>query len=89
MIDLSPGWDAVYRAKTNSKKRNLHKRRRRQLGELGEVTTTTARRLDELEEPPDVRRPVLRRPPDRRACPIHVANSSRSFPAFLSLRSIS
>ena len=35
------------------------------------------------------RRPVVRRPPDRRAWPIHVANSSRSFPAFLSLRSIS
>ena len=31
------GWDEVYRAKTTSKKRNLHKRRRRQLGELGEL----------------------------------------------------
>ncbi len=49
VIDLSAGWDAVYRAKTNSKKRNLHRRRRRQLGELGTVTTTVARRLDELE----------------------------------------
>jgi CelD/BcsL family acetyltransferase involved in cellulose biosynthesis len=49
VIDLSGGWDAVYRSKTNSKKRNLHKRRRRQLGELGTVTTTVARRLDELE----------------------------------------
>src|SRR5215217_4703882 len=26
VIDLSPGWDAVYRAKTNAKKRNLHRR---------------------------------------------------------------
>ena len=49
VIDLSPGWDAVYRAKTNAKKRNLHRRRRRQLGELGTLTTTVARRLDELE----------------------------------------
>jgi CelD/BcsL family acetyltransferase involved in cellulose biosynthesis len=49
VIDLSPGWDAVYRAKTNSKKRNLHRRRRRQLGELGAVTTTVARRPAELE----------------------------------------
>jgi CelD/BcsL family acetyltransferase involved in cellulose biosynthesis len=50
VIDLSPGWEAVYRAKTNAKKRNLHRRRRRQMGEqLGDVTTTVARRLDELE----------------------------------------
>jgi CelD/BcsL family acetyltransferase involved in cellulose biosynthesis len=50
VIDLTPGWDTVYRSKTNAKKRNLHRRRRRQIGEqLGEVTTTVARRLDELE----------------------------------------
>src|SRR5918992_1945155 len=49
VLDLSAGWDAVYRAKTNSKKRNLHKRRRRQLAELGPLEVTTARTLDALE----------------------------------------
>jgi len=49
VLDISAGWDEVYRTKTNSKKRNLHKRRRRQLGELGEVTAVTARELPELE----------------------------------------
>ena len=37
MLDLSAGWDAVYRDKTNAKKRNLHRRRRRQLGEQGAI----------------------------------------------------
>ena len=49
VLDLRNGWDAVYRAKTNSKKRNLHKRRRRQLSELGKVEVERARALDELE----------------------------------------
>jgi CelD/BcsL family acetyltransferase involved in cellulose biosynthesis len=49
VLDLTPGWDAVYRAKTNAKKRNLHRRRRRQLGELGTLTTTVARELGDLE----------------------------------------
>ncbi len=49
VLDLDEGWDAAYRAKTSSKKRNLHRRRRRQLGELGAVTTTVARDLDQLE----------------------------------------
>ena len=49
VLDISAGWDEVYRTKTNSKKRNLHKRRRRQLGELGEVTAITARDMPELE----------------------------------------
>jgi CelD/BcsL family acetyltransferase involved in cellulose biosynthesis len=35
VLDLTPGWDEVYRAKTGSKKRNLHRRRRRQLAEQG------------------------------------------------------
>jgi CelD/BcsL family acetyltransferase involved in cellulose biosynthesis len=48
VVDLNGGWDAVYRAKTNAKKRNLHKRRRRQLSELGELTVTVAREPDEL-----------------------------------------
>ena len=42
-------WETVYRAKTTSKRRNLHKRRRRQLSELGRLETKVARRLDELE----------------------------------------
>jgi CelD/BcsL family acetyltransferase involved in cellulose biosynthesis len=49
VLDLAPGWDAVYRAKASSRKRNLHRRRRRQLGELGRVTVTVARDPDELE----------------------------------------
>jgi CelD/BcsL family acetyltransferase involved in cellulose biosynthesis len=49
VLDLTPGWDAVYRAKTTSKKRNLHRRRRRQLGELGQLTVDVARELHELE----------------------------------------
>jgi len=48
VLDLTDGWDAVYRAKTNSKKRNLHRRRRRQLAELGELEVTVARTLEEL-----------------------------------------
>jgi CelD/BcsL family acetyltransferase involved in cellulose biosynthesis len=48
VLDISAGWDAAYRAKTTSKKRNLHKRRRRQLGELGDLSVTTARELHEL-----------------------------------------
>ena len=51
----APGWDAVYRDKTNAKKRNLHRRRRRQLGELGELTVSVARELPELQ--PRSRRP--------------------------------
>ena len=48
VLDLSAGWDAVYRDKTNAKKRNLHRRRRRQLGEQGELTVSVARELPEL-----------------------------------------
>jgi CelD/BcsL family acetyltransferase involved in cellulose biosynthesis len=49
VLDLTTGWDAVYRAKTDSKKRNLHKRRRRQLSEQGqELKVVRARTLDEL-----------------------------------------
>jgi CelD/BcsL family acetyltransferase involved in cellulose biosynthesis len=48
VLDLAAGWDEVYRAKTTSKKRNLHRRRRRQLGELGELTVSVAREPDEL-----------------------------------------
>jgi CelD/BcsL family acetyltransferase involved in cellulose biosynthesis len=48
VLDLSPSWDAVYREKTNSKKRNLHSRRRRQLAELGKLEVVVARGLEDL-----------------------------------------
>jgi len=49
VLDLAAGWDAVYRAKTSSKKRNLHRRRRRQLAETGRLEVVRARTLAELE----------------------------------------
>jgi CelD/BcsL family acetyltransferase involved in cellulose biosynthesis len=50
VLDLTGGWEAVYRAKTDSKKRNHHQRRRRQLAELGrELTVEHARTHTELE----------------------------------------
>jgi CelD/BcsL family acetyltransferase involved in cellulose biosynthesis len=48
VLDLEGGWDAVYRAKTSSKRRNLHGRRRKQLARLGEVSFDIARDLEEL-----------------------------------------
>jgi CelD/BcsL family acetyltransferase involved in cellulose biosynthesis len=48
VLDLSDGWDAVYRRKTNSRKRAHHKHRRRQLDSLGEVELIHARTLSEL-----------------------------------------
>jgi CelD/BcsL family acetyltransferase involved in cellulose biosynthesis len=50
VLDLSPGWDAVYRSKLPSKRRNHHRRRRRQLAELGRVEVTVARTEPELEQ---------------------------------------
>jgi CelD/BcsL family acetyltransferase involved in cellulose biosynthesis len=50
VLDLSPGWDAVYRAKLPSKRRNHHRRRRRQLAELGRVEVAVARTEPELEQ---------------------------------------
>ncbi len=49
VLDLTDGWPAVYRAKTSSKKRSLHRRRRRQLAALGRLEVSVARRLEELE----------------------------------------
>jgi CelD/BcsL family acetyltransferase involved in cellulose biosynthesis len=50
VLDLSGGWEDVYRAKTNAKKRNLHHRRRRQLAEQGaRLEVDCARTLDRLE----------------------------------------
>ena len=48
VLDLEAGWDEVYRAKTSAKRRNLHRRRRKQLGQLGEVSFEVARDLEEL-----------------------------------------
>jgi CelD/BcsL family acetyltransferase involved in cellulose biosynthesis len=50
VLDLAPDWDAVYKAKTGSKKRNLHRRRRRQLAELGSLEVVVARSPAELAE---------------------------------------
>ena len=49
VLDMPDGWNAAYEAKTSSKKRNLHRRRLRQLGEVGEVEFTVGRTADELE----------------------------------------
>jgi CelD/BcsL family acetyltransferase involved in cellulose biosynthesis len=48
VLDLTDGWDASYRAKTSSKKRSLHRRRRRQLAGLGSLDVSVARSPDEL-----------------------------------------
>jgi CelD/BcsL family acetyltransferase involved in cellulose biosynthesis len=49
VLDLTPGFDAVYSAKTSSKRRNLHKRRLRQLSELGgDLRFSVARTPEEL-----------------------------------------
>jgi CelD/BcsL family acetyltransferase involved in cellulose biosynthesis len=48
VMDLEAGWEEAYRAKTSAKRRNLHRRRRRQLEGLGAVTFDVARTLDEL-----------------------------------------
>jgi CelD/BcsL family acetyltransferase involved in cellulose biosynthesis len=49
VLDVSQGWEATYRAKTDSRKRAHHKRRRRQIAELGNVRVARARTLEELE----------------------------------------
>jgi CelD/BcsL family acetyltransferase involved in cellulose biosynthesis len=49
VLDISDGWDAAYRAKTNSRKRSHHNHRRRQLAQLGEVELIHARTLAEHE----------------------------------------
>jgi CelD/BcsL family acetyltransferase involved in cellulose biosynthesis len=49
VMDLTGGdWNTVYRAKTTSKKRGQHRRRRRQLAALGRLETTVARTAEEL-----------------------------------------
>lgn len=49
VLDLTEGWDSVYQSKLSSKQRSHHRRRRRQLAELGRVDVDVARTADELE----------------------------------------
>jgi CelD/BcsL family acetyltransferase involved in cellulose biosynthesis len=49
VLDLTPDWSEVYRARTSAKRRSLHRRRRRQIAELGELSIEVAASLDELE----------------------------------------
>jgi CelD/BcsL family acetyltransferase involved in cellulose biosynthesis len=49
VLDLSAGWDAVYREKTSSKRRHDRGRRMRQLEALGSVEATVARTREEIE----------------------------------------
>ncbi|HET7854908.1 MAG TPA: GNAT family N-acetyltransferase [Gaiellaceae bacterium] len=49
VLDMSAGWEATYWAMTTSKKRSFHRRRRRQLGELGRLKVSVARTRRELE----------------------------------------
>jgi CelD/BcsL family acetyltransferase involved in cellulose biosynthesis len=49
VLDLSPGWDAVYAARMSSNARGHRRRRRRQLEALGAVETSVARTREELE----------------------------------------
>lgn len=50
VLDLSPGFDAVYSAHTTSKRRNSNNRRLRQLEELGKVEFVTAVSAGDLGE---------------------------------------
>ena len=49
VLDLSRGWEEVYRSKVPSKRRSHHRRRRRQLAEAGQIEVEIARTADELE----------------------------------------
>lgn len=49
VVDLSAGWDVVYRTKMSSKRRNDRRRRLRQLESLGSLEATVARTPEELE----------------------------------------
>lgn len=49
VLDVVGSWQDVYRTRTSSKTRNTHKRRRRQLAELGVLSTREARTADELD----------------------------------------
>jgi CelD/BcsL family acetyltransferase involved in cellulose biosynthesis len=48
VLDLSPGWKAVYKSRLSAKARSERRRRRRQLEGLGRVEVSVARTADEL-----------------------------------------
>jgi CelD/BcsL family acetyltransferase involved in cellulose biosynthesis len=48
VLDLDGDWPSLYRRKTSGKRRNLDRRRRRRLGETGEVRIELARTWDTL-----------------------------------------
>ena len=49
VLELARGWDTIYQERTPSKRRSLHRRRRRQLGELGDLQLAVARTPSEVE----------------------------------------
>lgn len=49
VLDLTDGWEAVYAAKTSSQRRKLHRKRRRQLNELGSCATRVLTTRSEIE----------------------------------------
>jgi CelD/BcsL family acetyltransferase involved in cellulose biosynthesis len=48
VLRMPDGWEAAYALRIGPKKRNLHRRRLRQLAQLGAVSWTTARTPDEV-----------------------------------------
>ena len=50
VMRMADGWQSAYESHIGPKKRNLHRRRLRQLAELGAVSWTTARTPDEISE---------------------------------------
>lgn len=48
VLEIPGGWDEAYRRNVSGKKRNLHRRRRRQLEALGSVSVTVATQGHEL-----------------------------------------
>jgi CelD/BcsL family acetyltransferase involved in cellulose biosynthesis len=50
VLVLPRGWHTAYTERTSAKKRNLHRRRRRQLAELGRLETQVAREGPALDE---------------------------------------
>jgi CelD/BcsL family acetyltransferase involved in cellulose biosynthesis len=50
VLDLSPGWDAIYRERVSPKHRKAHRRLRRQLGDQGAFESRLARTPAEIEQ---------------------------------------
>ncbi len=48
VLQMPNGWEAAYASRVGSKKRSLHRRRLRQLAELGKIDWTTARTPEEV-----------------------------------------